>query len=155
MRALRIALETAVAVVFALLIWNNFTLRRQVVAAAAPAASRGFAPGDVLPTVPATALDGSRRDLDLRAVRAVVAVADPRCESCRELLASVKDLPDVRVLSVAPLADSREGGMPATTYVVAHSLPGAIAPRFTVFPQLFVVDRGQIVRTCAKIAECR
>jgi len=152
----RTLLEAAVVIVFVLLVWNNYSLRRREArVAAATRTERGFVAREQVGIIPATSLDGTRRDLDLRATRAVVAIVDPRCDSCRELLTSVKDMPDVRVLSVAPAADSREGGMPASTHVVAQPLPGALASRFAVFPQLFVIDRGEIVRTCARVAECR
>ena len=152
----RTLLEAAVVIVFVLLVWNNATLRRREArAAAATRGEHGFVARERVGVIPATALDGTRRDLDLRETRAVVAIVDPRCDSCREILTSVEDMPDVRVLSVAPPADSRAGGMPPRTYVVAQPLPAGLASRFAVFPQLFVIDRGEIVRTCARVAECR
>ena len=65
---LRALLEVAVVVVFVLLVWNNFTLRRQQSRAAAAAKSvRGFAVREQIGAIPAVTLDGRKSDLDLRA----------------------------------------------------------------------------------------
>ncbi|HEV7238829.1 MAG TPA: hypothetical protein VGQ36_06275 [Thermoanaerobaculia bacterium] len=158
---LKTILEVAVVVVFVLLIWNNFALRRQqqVRAAAAAKGLRGFTVREQVGVIPATALDGTKRDLDLRNTRAVVAIVNPSCDSCREILTSVRNAPDVRVLSVASLEETRamakDLGLGATTSVVAQPLPKALASRLQIYPQLFVLDRGEVVRTCARIEECR
>lgn len=153
---LRTLLEAAVVVVFVLLVWNNWTLRRQQTRAAAVTRSEhAFVVKEHIGVIPATGLDGRRRDLDLRNTRAVVAVVDPRCESCREILAAARDVPNLHVLSVAPLAETREGGMPASASVIVQPVPEALKPRLAIFPQLFVIDHGQIVRTCANVRECR
>jgi len=153
---LRSLLEVAVVIVFALLVWNNYTLRRQQSRAAAVTKSeRAFVARDQLEVIPATGLDGRRRDLDFRKGRAVVAIVDPRCESCREVLAAARNVPDLRILSVAPLAETRAGNVPPSTSVVVQPLPGPTGARLSIFPQLFVVDRGQVVRTCANVGECR
>src|SRR5215213_3285951 len=104
---LRTLLEVAVMVVFALLIWNNFALRRQQArAAAAVKDAHGFTVRERVGAIPATTLDGARRDLDLTSSRAVVAIVNPGCESCRELIAATRGMPDVRILSVAPLSET-------------------------------------------------
>ena len=153
---LRTLLEVAVVVVFALLVWNNYTMRRQQSrAAAAVKSERAFVVRDQIGVIPAIGLDGKRRDLDFRNGRAVVALVDPRCESCREVLATLRTRPDVRILSVAPLRETREGNVPPSTSVVVQPLSGPTGARLSIFPQVFVVDRGQVVRTCANVAECR
>jgi len=155
---LRALLEVAVVVVFVLLIWNNFTLRRQQTrAAAAVKIARGFAVHEQLGAIPATTLDGKRGDLDLRNARGIVAIVNPSCDSCRELVASARNAPDVHVLSAASLAETRAlaKDLGPNTRVVAPNVGGELGARLKVYPQLFVIDRGRIVRTCAQIAECR
>ena len=155
---LKTVLEFAVVVVFGLLIWNNYTLRRERArSAAAVDFVRGVAAGERIGVIPALALDGRRRDLDLRDGRAIVAIVKPGCASCDPLIASARNEPDVHVLSVASLADTRAlakdlGPDPA---VLAPPAGGGLAASLQIYPQLFVIDRGQIVRTCARIEECR
>ena len=155
---LRALLEGAVVVVFVLLIWNNFTLRRQSTRAAAAAKSfRGFAVHERLGAIPALALDGRQNDLDLRASRGTVAIVNPGCESCRELVASLRGVKDVHVLSAASLAETRAAAnlLGPEARVIPDSVSGAFGAQLKTYPQLFVIDHGEIVRTCARIAECR
>ena len=158
-RNLRMVLEVAVVAVFLLLIWNNYTLRRdqaRLIAATPPV--RGFVPKDVLPAIPTLALDGTRGTLDLGQTRATVAIVDPRCESCKELIATLSPRPDLQVLSVAPLPETRamatQSGLTAVTRLLGEPLPGSVGSQLRVYPQIFVVDRGRVVRTCATAAEC-
>ena len=158
-RSLRIVLEVAFVGLFLLLIWNNFALRRQqarVAAAVSPA--RGFMVKDYVETIPTVDLNGRPGSLDLRGQRTIVAVIDPRCESCRELIASLRGARGVRVLSVAPPAVTRplaeRSGLAAVTSVVGQPLPKGNERQLQFFPQLFVVDRGKVVRTCASVGEC-
>ena len=159
--SLRILLEAAVVVVFLLLIWNNYTLRRQQSGAAAtrPATHRGFVPRDMLAQVPVTGLDGTRGTLDLQHRRGVVAIVDPRCDSCRELIATMRGASGVSVISLAPAEPTRamaqEAGLLASTHLLAGPLPEAVEAQMHIYPQLFVVDRGRVMRTCATLAECR
>ena len=150
--SLRIVLESAVVVVFALLIWNNYTLRRQQVRAAAAASRQAFVPRDVFRTLPIIDPAGKAGVLDLTNGRSVVAIVDPRCESCRELIAQVGGT-GAHVISLAPLAETRKRNVPA--YVARAPLPREVERQLQIYPQLFVVDRGKVVRTCANLAECR
>jgi hypothetical protein len=155
---LRTLLEVAVVVVFVLLVWNNFTLRRQQSrAAAAVKSSRGLNVRDQIGAIPAMALDGTPRDLDLRTTRGIVAIVNPGCESCRELMASTRGMPDVHLLSVASLEETRANAqaLGPNARVVPPGVSGELGTRLQIYPQLFVIDRGEIVRTCAKIQECR
>lgn len=155
---LRTVLEVAVVVVFAFLVWNNFALRRQQARSAAAAKSvRGFAVREQIGAIPATTLDGRRSDLDLRHTRGVVAIVNPGCESCRELVASVRNAPDVHVLSVASPAETRTlaKDLGPNARVLAQPVGGALGARLQTYPQVLVIDRGEIVRTCANVAECR
>jgi len=159
-RGLRMLLELAVVAVFLFLVWNNYTLRRQHASvAAAPPGARGFVPKDFLESIPTVGLDGARGTLDLRGSRSVVAIVDPRCESCREVIATLRPQPDLHVLSIAPPAETRamaaETGLTTVTRNIGEPLPPNVGAQLHVYPQLFVVDRGMVVRTCATIAECR
>jgi hypothetical protein len=131
---LKTLLEVAVVVVFVLLVWNNDSLRRQQSrAVAAKKSAHGFVAREQVGAIPATTLDGTPRDLDLRATRAIVVIVDPRCDSCREILKSVRGAPDVRVLSVAPLAETqataKDLALGTTTSVVTQPLPQGFASR--------------------------
>lgn len=155
---LKTVLEIAVVVVFALLVWNNYTLRRQQARSAAAAKStRGFAVREQIGAIPAMSLDGRRSDLDLRTGRGIVAIVNPSCDSCRELMAAARNVPDVHVLSAASLADTRAlaKDLGPNTRVLPQPLGGALGERLRIYPQVFVIDRGEIVRTCSTLAECR
>ena len=155
---LRTLLEVAVVVVFVFLIWNNYTLRRQQNrSAAAVKSARGFAVREQVGAIPAMTLDGKQRDLDLRASRGIVAIVNPSCESCRELVASTRGVPDVHVLSVASAEETRAMAkdLSPNTRVLPKGLGGELGQRLQIYPQLFVIDRGEIVRICKDIRECR
>jgi hypothetical protein len=155
---LRSLLEAAVVVVFVLLIWNNFALRRQQSRSAAAAkTARGFAVREQLGAIPATTLDGKKSDLDLRNARGIVAIVNPACDSCRELVASTRGVPGVHVLSVSSPEESRAMAkdLAPDTRVVSPSLGGALGQTLRIYPQLFVIDHGTIVRTCSRLEECR
>jgi hypothetical protein len=159
-RVLRPLLEGAVVVMFLLLIGSNFTLRRQVHAAAVPTVSQhGFVPRDVLPPFPVVDTAGKPQTLDLRAGRTIVAIVDPGCGSCRELVASLRGATDVRVLSVATPEETRrlaeQSGLGAVTFTLGTPLPKRLESTLRIYPQLFVVDGGKVVRSCATIGECR
>jgi hypothetical protein len=151
-------LEAAVVVVFALLVWNNHTLRRQQTrSAAAVKSARSFAVHDSVAAIPVTDLNGAVSMLPLDR-RTIVAIVDPRCESCRTLLARIRRDSGVQVLSVAPLAETRAmaeaTGLITVTHALGNPAPAGNDPRLQIYPQLFVVENGQVVRTCASIDEC-
>ncbi len=155
---LRTILEVAVVVVFAFLVWNNYTLRRQQVRSAAAAKStRGFAVNEQIGAIPAMSLDGRRNDLDLRNARGIVAIVNPSCDSCRELMASARNAPDVHLLAVTSPAEARARAneLGPNTRILPPRLEGALGARLQTYPQVFVIDRGAIVRTCSRIDECR
>jgi hypothetical protein len=151
-------LELAVVVVFALLIWNNYSLRRQQArSAAAVKSARAFAVHDSIDSLPVVEWNGSQRRLQLDR-RTIVAIVDPGCDSCRHLLAELRPESGAQVFSVASLAATRAmaeaRGITAVTHVLGDSGVGPLDPRLHIYPQLFVVDRGKVVRTCASIDEC-
>lgn len=155
---LRTLLEVAVVVVFALLIWNNYTLRRQQARSAAAAKSvRGFVVREQIGAIPAMTPDGRRSDLDLRNARGIIAIVNPSCESCRELIASARDAPGVHVLAVMSLAEARTlaKSLGPNVRILPQPLGGALGARLQIYPQVLVIDRGEIVRTCATLQECR
>ena len=154
--ALRTVLEVAVAVLFALLIWKNYTLRRQARAAAVPSVRQhAFVARDAIASIPILDLGGKPGVLDLQSGRTTIAIVDPRCDSCRELVATLRGVTTVRVLSVAPVDETRrlaeQSGLGATVSALGQPLP----PQLQIYPQLFIVDHGKVVRTCASLAECR
>lgn len=153
---LRTVLEVAVVAVFALLIWQNLALRRQARAAATPSVRQhAFVARDAIGSVPVLDLTGRPGVLDLQAGRTTIAIVDPRCDSCRELLATLRGAAGVVVLSVAPVGETqtlaRESGLGA----VVRALGAPVPAQFQIYPQLFVVDHGKVVRTCVSLAECR
>ena len=157
-RIVRPVLEALVAVVFLLLVWNNFTLRRQhAVAAAASRSARAFAPKDALAAVPVVDVTGKRRSLDLTKSRTTVVIVDPRCDSCREIIAELHSSRNAVVLSIAPLeptaAMANQTKTAAPTYTVG-AMPSEQAARFRTNPQILLVDQGRVVRTCAALREC-
>ena len=156
MRLLRPILEGAVVIVFALLIWNNYTLRQQQrIMAKALGQGRGFVPKDSIGEVNTTDLSGRPAQLHLGQGRHMVAVVDPRCDSCRELVATLRPSPGLVVFSIAPPELARPMAAPAGLTAMTHSLRQPIARPWLTYPQLFVVDRGKVVRTCLTVAECR
>lgn len=155
---LRGVLELAVVVVFAFLIWNNYTLRRQHSrAVAAVKSARAFIVHDSISALPIVELNGAPATLPLER-RTIVAIVDPRCDSCRALLARIHPNSGVQVVSVAPMAETRamaqESGLGSVTHALATPENARADPRLQIYPQLFVVDQGHVVRTCASIDEC-
>lgn len=153
---LRPILEGAVVVVFALLVWNNFSLRRQqAVMARAAVQARGFVPKDVIGDVSMVKLSGEPAHLRINQGRHVVAVVDPRCDSCRELVATLRPSSDLVVVSLAPPELTRTMVAQSGLAAVTHTLRKPNASPWQIYPQVFVVDGGTVVRTCLTIAECR
>lgn len=157
---LRTVLEIGVVVLVALLIWKNFALRRQARAiAAAPVRQHAFVARDAVTSIPIVDLTGKRGALDLQSGRTTIAIVDPGCDSCRELVASLRGASGVRVLSLAPLDETRQlaaqSGLGAAVSAIGSPLPKPVAAQLQIYPQLFIVDHGRVVRTCLTIAECR
>jgi hypothetical protein len=154
----RAVLESAVVVVFLLLIWQNYSLRRRSALSAAAAKNvRAFGVHDSIDELPVLDLAGVRTTLRFDG-RTIVAIVDPGCDSCRHLLAEIRPDSGVQVLSVASVAQSRTiaeaGGLLAVTHVLSEPLPARIVPQLHVYPQLFVVENRRVVRTCASLTEC-
>lgn len=153
-------LEGAVVVVFALLVWNNYTLRRHSLAAAANVTrQRAFVPKDFMKTLPTIDLQGVHGSWDFQTGRFVVAIIDPRCPSCESMIQTLRGQSDIRILSLAPLKETLElvesPGLAGATRMLGSPVPMALDPQLHMYPQLLIVDHGMVVRTCASIAECR
>jgi hypothetical protein len=158
--ALRTVLEVAVVVLFALLIWKNYALRRQARAAAVPSGRQhAFVARDAIASIPIVDLAGKPGVLDLQSGRTTIAVVDPGCDSCQELIGTLRGASGVRVLSVAPADETRklaeQSGLGNAVSALGQPLPKPIAPQLQIYPQLFIVDHGKVVRTCASWSECR
>lgn len=156
---LRGFLEAAVVVVFLLLVWNNYTLRRKMQAVARPSVrEHAFVARDSIESIPTIDLAGKPGTLDLRSGRNLIAIVDPRCDSCRELVTTLHVVPGLRVLSQAPADETRamaeKAGLTAVTSALGQPLPKPLEAQLRIYPQLFIVDRGKVVRTCATFAEC-
>src|SRR5687768_6094975 len=102
------ALEVAVVVLCAALIWQNVTMRRQVAAAA----SQGgrvlrFATNEVFNAVPVVDMNGRRSALPLQTPRTLIAVVEPGCDSCIRVMRDLRDAPGARIVSTATLEATR------------------------------------------------
>lgn len=157
MRVGRHLLEAAVVVVFVLLIRSNYALRRQqAMAAAALHHGRAFNTHDVVNEIRTIELSGQPDRIDLRGGRHLIAVVDPRCDSCRSVLQTLPPPPPgLVIISVAPADLSRTMAAEFNLAAVTHALRQPAPSEWLVYPQLFIVDRGEVVRTCLTVAECR
>jgi hypothetical protein len=156
------ALEVGVAILFVVLAWNNFTLRRELAQVRAASPARGavssFAPGDSLAVVQAVDLAGRPVTLDFRTSRTLVAIVNPGCKSCETTVAALKGATGARVLSVASPAETRplmeRGGIAHFAWSLPAGTPGELGRKMHHYPQTFIVDRSIVVRTCRSVEEC-
>ena len=157
-------LEVAVVVAIGALIWSNYTLRARVLRAqsARPAeALRAFAVGERFDRVPVVRPDGSAQTLDLTSGRTLVAVLNPSCGSCQTSLAQLGAGSPLSSIVFAA-KDSPPGlpeaaakaGLGDRVYTISSAASPQFRERFVVNPQIFVVDRGKVVRICDSVAEC-
>lgn len=145
-------MQIAVLVLFALALWHNGQLRRQL-----GSIRRGnceqFAAEDTFP--PLAVVDGIGREvtLDLVGRRQLLLIAEPGCPACE---AHVKRIPEAgTILSVASEAATKASLLAdATVRVYALAKP-ARDVRLRRVPQILLVDSGRIVRTCANARDCR
>ncbi|HEX6642697.1 MAG TPA: hypothetical protein VF215_16380, partial [Thermoanaerobaculia bacterium] len=129
-------------------------------AAAIPTVSQhGFVPRDALRTIPIVDVNGHAGTLDLQRGRTIVAIVDPRCESCRAIVNSMRGASGIRILSMAPLAETREmaqkTGLTPAIAMLGKPVPMRLESQLQIYPQLFIVDGGKVVRSCASLEECR
>ncbi len=157
-------LEGAVILAVGVLVWSNYSLRAQVRRAQTvrpAAAMRAFAVGERLDRVPVVRADGSAQTLDLTSGRMVVAVLNPSCGTCQTTLAQLGAALSVPSLIFASRdadaglsAVAAKFGLRDRAYTVSGSVSPQFRERFVINPQIFVIDRGKIVRTCDSVAEC-
>ena len=157
-RTVRIAiavLQVGMAVVFVLVVRQNLKFRRLIDARIAD--SPRFYAGDRLPQLPALDLSGRPATIDLQA-RTIVAVVNPTCASCAKTMADARGVPGVKLLSLVNAADTRpavDPGIYGRTYTLGPNVPRALARKVHHYPQILLVDRGIVRRTCATLKECR
>lgn len=140
------------------MIWQNYKLRQMVAAVPHPAPS-AVTVRDRMMALPVMNLDNKSVALEFRGTRTMVAVVSPNCGSCEALLGQLPREPSTRVLSIGPLAATKAMAerydIARQTFILTPSSPKELDRALRAYPQLFVVDRGQVVRTCATVAECR
>jgi hypothetical protein len=157
------ALEIGFAILFVVLAWNNFTLRRQLAAAVATPARNGadagyFITGDKLERLDVLDLSGRPAAVDFRSTRTLVAIVNPTCRSCVATVADLTGARNARVLSVASPAETAplvaKAGLAPVTSIVPPNLGGDAGRKLVHFPQVLIVDKGMVVRTCKTVSEC-
>ena len=152
MKKLRIALEIAVVVVFALLLKQNWELRHRPATMAQPTS---FEAGQMLPSVKVTAADGKKGVLDPGSGRKLLLIGDPRCPSCETYLEKMP-ADNTMVLSIANSDTTRSSSFASKYRGPIYSL--AEPPRdrrLHRVPQLLLVESRRVVRTCADPGDCR
>jgi hypothetical protein len=157
----RIAVAAAVLiqlVALVLVVRQNAKLRRQI--GARTASLNRLAPGDRVGRLPLITLTGQQKPADFTKGRRILAIVDPTCGSCVRTMNEVHADPTATVVSVAtaavttPIAE--KAGIASMTYTLDHAkLPPAMAQRLRYFPQVVLIDRGIVMRTCKSVAECR
>lgn len=152
------AVQVAAVVVFVLVVWQHYRLRRVVSARVASAGQ--FFVGDLLPTIPVYDLTGRQKMIDLRSGRSTIAIIEPGCDSCEKTIQDVRNAPSITVISLAPTkptqAAAEKAGITGNIYTTSGvKLPEKIARKVLKYPQIMLVDRGTVVRICATINECR
>ncbi|HEX6095622.1 MAG TPA: hypothetical protein VF432_04795 [Thermoanaerobaculia bacterium] len=156
-------LEALVLIAVVALVWSNYALRKRLKTPAfgSTAEVRAFAVGERLTRVPVTQPGRPNQVLDFTHRRALVAVVNPSCGTCQSIVeaaASNRSLEPVfftaresaaeLVRRAAPL------GLSDRIFALDPSLPRPFQDRFVINPQIFIVDRGKVVRTCDNVPEC-
>lgn len=151
-RRAAVLLELALAAALLLVLWQNAQLRRKNTLAMRSAAPRVHA-GDALAALQVVDLAGRAQTLRFEEQRVVVAVVDPGCASCAAVIRELRSVPTARIISVADLAGT-EPLLRGTANAYVSDLRDPVRSRFGKVPQVFVVERGQVTRTCATAREC-
>lgn len=150
-------LEVAALVVLGLLVWKSSVLQRQL-SEALSRQSQVLSVGQRMEQVPIIDLNGRSRQLDLRSSRNMVVVVDPSCASCGVVLSRLGSVPGVYVMSIgapsAAKALAEKYDLVDNTFVIRPPLPDALDRGFRTFPQIVIVERGRVMRTCATLSEC-
>ena len=149
------AIEIALLVAFVLLLLSHRELRRQLKVAATHSANRVSA-GDHLASLSVTDLSGRNIALDLRSGRFVVVVINPTCQSCSESIQEIQNVGNSYILSVSGGLDAarllRGLKSASRTYVANPRDPHRKI--LSTVPQVFVVENGEVVKTCRRVNDC-
>jgi hypothetical protein len=153
-----VLLQLAALIILLLVVRQNAKLRRQI--GARIASCDRLAAGDRIGRLPLTTLTGQQKPVDFTKGRRVLAIVDPTCGSCIRTMNEVRADPAATVVSVAtaeattPIAE--KAGIASMTHTLASAnLPAAMAQKLRYFPQIVLIDRGVVMRTCKSVAECR
>lgn len=151
-RRVALVLEIALAAALLFLVWQNAQLRRKATLAMRSAATR-FHAGDSLPGLQVIDLAGKPQTLRFQKGRVVVALVDPGCGSCAAVIRDLRPVATARIISVVDLAATGPllRGTP-NAYVSDRGDP--LRRQFGKVPQIFVVEQGTVMRTCASAREC-
>jgi hypothetical protein len=159
-RALTVAsvvLSLMALAVFGIVLRQNRILRKQLTAKLS--SSDRFYVGDKLDRLQVTDMQGRAAVLELKERRTIVAVVQPGCQSCKLLLESVRPGGRTTVLSLATAAETRPivepmGIAPVTFSTAGQPMDAKIAAKLSFYPQILLIDRGAVVRTCASLQYC-
>jgi len=152
MRALRIALEIAVVVVFAILLKQNWQFRHIKANLPRPTS---FEAKETLPSLNVIGADGKKGIFDPGPGRNLLLIGDPRCGSCEHVLQQMP-ADHSMVLSIANPETTRSSKFASVYHGPIYSLtePPRDA-RLHHVPQILLVESQRVVRTCADVRDCR
>jgi hypothetical protein len=151
----RVALVLEIAAVAALLflVWQNAQLRRTAKLAMRSAAPR-FHAGDSLPGLQVIDLTGKPQTLRFQEGRVVVALVDPGCGTCQDVIRSLRSVSSARIISVADLAGT-EPLLRGTPNAYVSDPRDPLRGQFGKVPQILLVEQEKVMRTCATARECQ
>jgi hypothetical protein len=153
-----VVLPLAALAVFLLILRQNAILRKQLTAKLS--SSDRFYAGDRLDRLQVADMQGRSTVLELKDKRIILAVVQPSCASCELLIRGVRPGSNTAVLSLATAAETRPivepvGIAPMTFSIAGQPLDPKLAAKLSFYPQILLVDRGAVVRTCASLDYCR
>ncbi len=141
----------------AFMLWAHTGMKRRVIAAERMVGGH-FAAGDALAEL--VVLDTAYRQstLSFQSSRVQVVLVNPSCDSCAAVARTLGGHPQTLVLTMAPPQAAKEFveryRVANPTYAIARPLPRGVGARMGAAPQIFVIDHGRVVRTCASLTEC-
>lgn len=153
-----VLLQAAALVVLILVVRQNARLRRQI--GGRIASCDRFAAGDRVGRLPLSTLAGRQEPVDFTQGRRALVIVDPNCGTCARTIAAIKPGAPITVLSLARAEETRavaeRANIAAMTYTYAPSgkLPAVVDQKLRYYPQILLIDRGVVVRTCQTIGDC-
>lgn len=145
-------LEVAVVAALLFLAWQNAQLRRKATLLMRSAAPR-FQAGDSLPALQVIDLTGKPRTLRFQEGRVVVALVDPGCGSCQEVIRGLRSVPTARIISVVDLP-ATEPLLRGTPNAYVGDPRDPLRRQFGKVPQILIVEQEKVMRTCVTAREC-